>query len=779
MRINLKQLLVFSLVASAPALTLQARQISKNGLPAAEIVIADNAGASEIYGANELQRWLALTSGATLPIVTRPTAGKTATKLIIGSTLARAFAKDLETLAGRDGYCIREKVDTNEIYIFGALPRGTLNGIFSFIEANTDLIWPRPDPAIGAVYSVNSNLAATVTDRIDIPRSTLRGWGWTVSSTRHEPDWASRNRINWLGYYRATNIVMGSMYNPAGGGHGLKLYMKPETHFDEHPEYFPFINGQRTKGGQLCFLAYEMIPTYLENLRADLDTKPECDGVNISITDGWGVCDCPKCLAPLKLADGTVIAPGDPAFRSTQFYLFLNKIAGEIRKTHPKVVILTYAYIFTVVPPPIKLEPNIRVMYCPFVKDDKFTIFEPERNAMWRRYTLGWGQATDKTWLREYYGCAADFPRPIEYTVQEDLRFCLTNGIHEFHSELPVDKPHAANPDRIWDASAMTMWVITRLWWNPDQDVNELRNVYLTRTFREAAKPMRDYFEMIRKSWYANTFPSVYSDDGNSMGKMYIVEAGLETPCREALEEAERLARHPVARELIRRQRVRFEAWAEFAKNDKTVRLTVPYHATAGELDFVAADWDKAGVATPFTVCEGALKGSNALFVTEARLLHDRKNLFIHLEARAPDATTLEGSMAKEDGSETFPRGDHFELFLANPQTGVYFHFAYDIGNVAVFDAKGYDAKWSSTWSRKIARRDDRWESIVTIPLADIGCNITEGNKLRFLPYRSKYFRDSTLDKQGKAVNKREQSSWGGGFVHQVAAFGEITLEQK
>ncbi|NLN01130.1 MAG: DUF4838 domain-containing protein [Lentisphaerae bacterium] len=759
--------------------TLEARQLARDGQPTAEILIATNAQTTEIYAANELQHWLEKVSGARLPIVTRPGKPAPATRLVIGGGLAGDFAADLKALAGRDGYAIREKTASNEIFIFGAIPRGTLNGVYAFIEANTDLIWPRPDPAVGAVYSVNPNLAVSVADRIDIPKSTLRGWGWTVSGFKHEPAWASRNRLNWLGYYSATNLVMGSQYNPAGGGHGLKLYMKPDQYFEKHPEYFPFIGGKRVKTGQLCFMAHEMIPTYVANLRADLDAKPGSDGVNISITDGCGVCDCPRCLAPLTLEDGTRIEPTDEAFRSTQFYLFLNKIARELHKTHPDTIILTYAYLFTVVPQPVRLEPNIRVMFCPFAKDHKFPIHDAARNARIRDQAIGWGKVTDKTWLREYYGCAADFPRPIEFTVKEDLLFCLTNGIHEFHSELPVDKPHKANPSHVWDASAMTMWVISRLWWNPEQDVSTLRNEYIRRTYREAGRPMHSYFSLIRRSWFASSFPAVYSDDANSMGRMYIFEAGIEDSCRKLLEEAERLAKHPVSLELIRRHRARFEEWMKFSRTDKTVRANVPYVENAARLDFADEAWKRAGNADNFKICAGVQKGSNALFQTDVQLLHDSRNLCLRTTAYARDMATLEGSPLREDGSETFPRGDHIELFLADSRTGDYYQFAFDVGNKAVYEGKGYDGSWSTTWTRRVARYPDRWEMLVTIPLEAIGCSLTENNKLRFLAYRSKYYTDGTTDKQGRPITLREQSSWGGGFVHQATSFGELTLQQR
>ncbi len=283
----------------------------------------------------------------------------------------------------------------------------------------------------------------------------------------------------------------------------------------------------------------------------------------------------------------------------------------------------------------------------------------------------------------------------------------------------------------------------------------------------------------MREGWYGSEFPSVYSDAGDNMGRMYVVEAGIEEACRQALDEAANLAQHPVSQKLIERQRQRFDSWVEFAKTDKTVRATVPYLAEAGQLDFAAAAWHKGAGSDDFVHCVGSSKGEPAKIKSSIKLLHDVKNLYIKTVAYAPDMSTLQGTAKFKDGQETFPRGDHFELFLADSRTGVYYHFAYDLGNEAVYDAKGYDQRWETTWQRRYQRHDDRWETIVTIPLEAIGFNITENNKLRFLVYRSKYYQDGSTNKQGQPVTVREQSSWGAGFVHQVASFCELTLEQK
>ncbi|HCE43268.1 MAG TPA: hypothetical protein DET40_06950 [Lentisphaeria bacterium] len=755
---------------------LEASQISVRAQPKSEIIVAADAMETEKYAAGELQFWLCRVTGALIPVLDKPTE-KDNTKIFIGASFAPEPGADMKTLGDTDGFAVRNSDKGKKIFIFGAIPKGTLNGVYAFLENNTDIIWPRPDWELGAVYAPAPDLSAKNIDTLEKPRSTLRGWGFTVTSVLYDQQWQSRNRANYLGYISDGAVRMGAKYLPAGGGHGLKLFMDPKQYFESHPEYFPLQKGKRVPGGQLCFTAYEMIPTYIENLRKALDSRPDSNGVNVSITDGWGLCDCPRCLATIKLPDGKELISSDPAFRSTQHFIFLNKIAVEIAKTHPRVDILTYAYIFAVIPPPIKLEPNIRVMYCPFVKDDKFPIFDEKRNRQWREYTLGWGKASPKTFLREYYGCASEFPRPIEDVVQKDLQFCLENGIHEFNSELPVDRRgHVSKPDDTWDVSAMTMWIITRLWWDPSQDLDKLRGHYLSRTYREAGPAMTKYYKLIHDSWYASTFPSVYSDDRYSMAKTYILEAGIENACREALQEAGKAVKHPISRELVLRQIKQFESWMERAKNDKTVRLKVPLSSANISNDAESPEWEKGAKTEDFVVCNAP--DQKPLIRTYSIILHDRSNLYVKTVCYAPDMETLKGSEKKQDGSETFPRGDHLELFLANPVTGIYYHFAYDCGNEAVFDAKGYDSKWTGNWSRSIKRYPDRWESIATIPLEDIGCNITENNKLRFLPYRSKYSSDGTKDKNGKEVKKREQSSWGGGFVHQPTGFGEITLDQ-
>ena len=120
------------------------------------------------------------------------------------------------------------------------------------------------------------------------------------------------------------------------------------------------------------------------------------------------------------------------------------------------------------------------------------------------------------------------------------------------------------------------------------------------------------------------------------------------------------------------------------------------------------------------------------------------------------------------------------EFFLGHADTGVYYQFMFDAGNPdprkdVLFEAKGQDMSWDCNWERTVKRYDDRWEAIVRVPLAEIGINVTQNNKMLFQPIRGKYY---MTEQNGKQVRRREMASWNGGWVHQVPAFGELTLNQ-
>ena len=744
--------------------------LTQNGQPNANIVLAYGADITEKYAAEELQFWLKKITGAELPIVHTLDDGKLS--LIVGGGWLDS-PEDVAAIGDTDGYAVRQ--NGKRIRISGNRSKGTLHGVYAFLEENTDIIWLRPDPEIGTVYSEVPTLSLKNTSFRSVPSSRLRGIGFTMHGMKTEPEWAARNRMNAHSRIGSNKpSPLGNDLATAGGGHGLRMFLSPKDFFETNPEFFVMKDGKRITRGQLCFMNRKIYTPYMKNLRAHLDRNPLAKAVNLSCEDSWEVCDCPACLKPIKLKNGTLIKNDDPRFRSTQYFLFLNEVARFLKRTHPDVQILTYAYYCTANAPPFPVEDNIRIQFCPYDKDNKKPLRDMHRNGGVTKRLSEWAVASSKIWLREYYGCAAMFPRPLENVLQDDFRFCKEIGVIDLNTEWPVDHSSSVG---VWDVSAITAWCMARLWWDCNADIETIRDQFITRVYREAAPAMKRYYDTIRKNWYASDYPSIYMDQGQTMAQMYIFEAGSEDVCRAALEEAGKLAEHPVSRELIRRHRVRFEEWMKVAGSNKRVSQRVPYFAGA-EIKPDAACWQSAVKLAAFQV--HGKKGIPAKFRTDVRILHDMENIYIYFDNFADDAATLVPSQRKADGDEGFPRGDIMEFFIGDAKTGVYYQFAFDVGNDVVYDGKVFDKTWNGKWERIIERKDDRWIAVVKIPFSEIGVNPVENHKLVFLPVRGKYYDTERFDKKlqkNVSARIREMSSWGGGTVHEASSFGELVLD--
>lgn len=105
-----------------------------------EIALYPSSDAREEYAAHELQYWMTKITGKTPLLLGAPSKSK-ANIIFIGRSWAKDFTNDLKTLEGSDGFALRKK--EGNIYVLGANPRGSLYGVYSLLERNTDIIWPQ------------------------------------------------------------------------------------------------------------------------------------------------------------------------------------------------------------------------------------------------------------------------------------------------------------------------------------------------------------------------------------------------------------------------------------------------------------------------------------------------------------------------------------------------------------------------------------------------------------------------------------------------------------
>ena len=318
-------------------------KIAKDGEAVSRIVIDLDAPRTVEFAARELQNYFRLITTARLPIMNGP-GGWQVTSIFLGTTdspliepVIKNDPKLRKQLEGNDGYAV--KVNGNKMYIFSSCPRGVLNGVHRFILKHTDFIWVRPLKEL-AVFTPDPNLTLEVKKYVDLPEFRIRSWaanGRVLYRSEEYEMYLSRLCCNKTfdlyadAWVRRRDHGFNLEY---GGGHNLtRIWLPKEKFAKTHPEYYMMINGERRIDGrsQLCYTNPEMCKDFIAHSLEVISKLPTFyTRVNMMIEDTPACCECPECMKPIELPNGKVLKPTDPSFRSTQFFLFLNKVAEAV-----------------------------------------------------------------------------------------------------------------------------------------------------------------------------------------------------------------------------------------------------------------------------------------------------------------------------------------------------------------------------------------------------------------------------------------------------------------
>ncbi len=688
--------------------------LARRGQPVAEIVRPADAHPAVNFAALEFQRWVEAISGARLPIVAQ--SGEMESRLVL-SLNPSGFAEDLEQLSGNDGYAVR--CEGNTVTLLADRPKGLLNGVFKLLFRNTDIIWARPNEEFGTLYSRNPDLELTEVNYIDIPVFKLRGWQMGSGRDMANEEWQVRNGCNWSAgsmRYREDRVK----YDPVleyGGGHNLVgRYIPEKKYFDAHPEFYPLKDGRRlrpseTRGGtQLCFTRPELQSVFIEEIDAHIRANPEYDTYRIMIEDNRTLCECETCLAPIRLPDGRVIDKKDPAFRSTQYFLWLNPIARHIGVEYGKKV-LTFAYFFTETPPHCAVEPNIQISFCPITKNSKRALTHPENAGTLTRLT-GWLGVTDNITWREYYGLCQSFPRPIDAVALQDWRYLNGYGIHRTYSEMRPDLPSVGRYTKTWHVNAMYFWVMTHGAWDPGRDVQELRRTFLSRVFGPAAGDVEEFYRLIEEQWFRLPGVSRYGDKAYVNWHKHVFDTGIVAECRKALERASTKGVHPhAARMLAGMQSVLDEQlllWEH--ESVRAVRTATP---PGFDPDFCDGAWSQSVPNGRFL-----LNRSEEPFghPTSVRALYDEQNLYFGFQCGHTKPSEMSYQEAN-DGGNVFPEGESFEIFLEGEWKGQR-HYTQMVVNPV---NRRYRAVRAAQWTSKACLTDTGWSGMITVSWKSLG----------------------------------------------------------
>jgi hypothetical protein len=455
----------------ANAFAAQAMEIVRDGKPTATIVVAKNASPQVQSAAQLLQKTVAQSSGATLPI------GETASgnALHVGSTPGTAAKLDLKKL-DEEGYVLRA-LDKNNFVIIGGSDWGTEFGVDEFLERYLGVRWLMPTELFEDVPQHKTiNLPDDANVRQEPVYLSRQLSPFNVVGDNPSSVWARRNRARGrIGFH-----------------HNLLNLFPPSKYFATHPEFYPIYDGKRYKPlddddprWQPNFAAPGIVDAAVEEINAYFERNPEAISYSLGMNDSARFDESPESKAR-RSGKKNFLGLEDV---SDDYFEWANAVVERVLQKHPGKVFGTLAYNNIVEPPTrVKVHPAI----VPFITYERMRWSDPELEKIGKDLTLRWAQVSPNIgWYDYAYGISYQLPRVWFHEQQDYLSWGAKNHVNYHYAEL---YPNFGTGPK--------SWIFTKLLWNPNQNVDALLDDWYTRTAGKAAAPrLREYYALWEKFW--------------------------------------------------------------------------------------------------------------------------------------------------------------------------------------------------------------------------------------------------------------------------------------
>ncbi len=436
---------------------------------------------SQQYAAEELQAFVKQITGATLPLQTD--AGPLPAKaILLGATrhTRAALGADAD-LAALDDDGFRLVTAGPHLLILGSPVRGTLYGVYELLETHAGCRWYA---SFHSVVPKRPTWTLPALDVVSRPAFPMREPFWWVM---FPGDFAARCKAN--GNRMELESKHGGKIRFGGGlfVHTFNRLLPPEEFFATHPEYFSEINGQRTANrSQLCLTNPDVLRIVTERLLEAMRKDPDGKLFSVSQNDWAGYCTCSNC----KAIDDREGSP------SGTLIGFVNQVAAAVEQEFPNAWIETLAYQYTRHPPKtIKPRPNVVPRLCTIECDFSQPLDRSsfDQNRKFVEDIRGWSRITDKLYIWDYVTNFGHYlaPHPNFAALQGNVRFFRDHGVVGLFEQGAYQAPHA-------EFAELRAWVLAKLLWNPEADLQALYDDFFSGYYGAAAGPIREYWEALQ-----------------------------------------------------------------------------------------------------------------------------------------------------------------------------------------------------------------------------------------------------------------------------------------
>ena len=444
----------------------------KNGKSQYQIVVATDASVSEHTAAQELQNYLYQISGVRLPIISNDNTPGRHIYVGYSSNVAKLTG---ESRPSEDDESFTYRRVGRDLLIWGGKQRGTMYGVFIFLERELGVHWLAPDCTVVPKQS-----------KWRLPK--LNHSERPAVKFRYNDYYVNRNQFVWKAHVKEN--MDGPMNNKYGGQEGywgchtMEVLVPVGEFYQSHPEYFCLRNGKRlSQKEQLCLSNPEVIQICKERLLNIIRRNPGYRIYDLSQNDNRNFCQCDKCKEIEDQYGG----------HSGLIVWFVNQVADAVREEFPDKYVGTFAYQYSR-KPPVGIVPreNVVVRLCSIecCFAHSLTSDCPE-NVGFMRDLQGWSALAPHLFIWDYVVNYWQFlaPFPNFQVLAPNIRtFCENKAMGVFEE--------AENLTRGGEFEEMKSWTINQLLWNPHQDTDSLVNIFINGFYGNAAKQVLDYYRL-------------------------------------------------------------------------------------------------------------------------------------------------------------------------------------------------------------------------------------------------------------------------------------------
>ncbi|MBN1275241.1 DUF4838 domain-containing protein [Candidatus Woesearchaeota archaeon] len=424
--------------------------------------------------------------------------------------------------------------------------KGSLNAVFEFLQEQ-GIRWYHPGwheyPNIGVVIPSKPTIGFQPRDEIVNPDFPMREFMLYSKSYSHlspyHYDGRADEELRWVLSLRSNAFYEFLVASSGGPAHGIRAVIIRQS--ETHPEYYAMdSSGQRQLPGvvpypapNLCYPYYtEENTLFEENVKYaktmfDLYDVPI---VSIMPNDGLGVIsnECADKATPERGTEGRY---------SDYVWEYVNNVAWEIYNDpeYQGKMVSNSAYTPYRLPP-LSLSKEVAPNLAVFVGRSRRSFSDEETKASnddllgsWKDVLasnnhLTGGKETNVLFTSDYYlnnrygSSTQGVPMYAPHFISEDLKSLKGVSSGEFMevgttSFWPPYNIKTDEWDVEWDAfaaNALNIYVLSRLYWDADQDVDLLLEEYYDLFYGPADEEMRSFIEYSEShSWKALIDPDV------------------------------------------------------------------------------------------------------------------------------------------------------------------------------------------------------------------------------------------------------------------------------